>query len=131
MVLAAGCDDSPTAPSSYAPFSQTDLRPGTGNAAASGNVITVNYTGWLYNAAATDQKGAQFDSSLGSTPFQFTLGAGQVISGWDQGLVGMRVGGVRRLVLPPSLAYGANRNGIVPPFATLVFEVELLDVEVE
>lgn len=124
-----GCGDSPTAPSNNAPFSQTDLRVGTGASAASGNVVTVHYTGWLYNASQPDQKGPQFDSSAGGTGFSFTLGAGQVISGWDQGLVGMKVGGLRRLVIPPSLGYGTVRNGPIPPNATLLFEIELLGVQ--
>jgi FKBP-type peptidyl-prolyl cis-trans isomerase FkpA len=125
---AAGCDDSPTSPNN-APFSQTDLRLGTGSDAVTGRVLTVHYTGWLFNASAPDQRGAQFDSSAGETPLVFTLGAGQVITGWDQGLQGMKVGGVRRLVIPPSLGYGEFRNGPIPPNATLLFEVELLNVE--
>jgi FKBP-type peptidyl-prolyl cis-trans isomerase FkpA len=127
--FAAGCTDSPTAPSNNAPFSQTDLRVGSGANAASGGVLTVQYTGWLYDASATDQKGAQFDSSAGRTALTFTLGVGQVIAGWDQGLVGMKVGGLRRLVIPPSLGYGAVRNGPIPPNATLLFEVELIEVQ--
>jgi FKBP-type peptidyl-prolyl cis-trans isomerase FkpA len=95
----------------------------------SGRELTVNYTGWFYGESRPEKKGPVFDTSAGSDPFIFTLGAGQVIAGWDQGLQGMRVGGVRRLVIPPSLAYGAFRNGPIPPNATLVFEVELLDVQ--
>jgi FKBP-type peptidyl-prolyl cis-trans isomerase FkpA len=129
FAVMAGCSNPPTSPSNYAPFSKTDLREGTGTAAADGNVLTVNYTGWLYNRSQPDQKGAQFDSSVGGTPFSFTLGAGQVISGWDQGLLGMKVGGLRRLVIPPSLGYGASRVHSIPPNATLVFEIELLDVQ--
>jgi len=132
LVLAAvigGCSNSPTSPSNSAPFSQTDVRVGTGADAVSGSVVTVQYTGWLYDASQPDQKGLQFDSSLGRTPFSFTLGAGQVISGWDQGVLGMKVGGLRRLVIPPSLAYGASRYGPIPPYATLVFEIEVLDVQ--
>ncbi len=121
----AGCKETPTAPST-APFSQADLRVGTGAEATSGKVITVHYTGWLYDASKADSKGLQFETSAGRTPFSFTLGTGQVIAGWDQGLVGMKVGGSRRLVIPPSLAYGAARNGPIPPNASLVFEVELL-----
>lgn len=125
----AGCGDAPTAPTSNAPFSQSDLVVGTGAAAAVGNLITVNYTGWLFDGSKPDSKGLQFDSSIGVTPFTFTLGAGQVIEGWDRGLVGMQVGGQRRLVIPPSLAYGPGRNGIIPPNATLVFDVGLLEVQ--
>jgi FKBP-type peptidyl-prolyl cis-trans isomerase FkpA len=128
-VAAAGCDDSPTSPSNNAPFSQTDVRAGTGAEAASGSVLVVHYTGWFYNAAQPNQKGPQFDSSLGQTPFEFTLGFGGVIAGWDVGLVGMKVGGLRRLVIPPSLAYGSSRTGPIPPNATLVFEVELLEIK--
>lgn len=130
VVLAAAIAScaSPTAPSSYAPYSQTDLVVGTGATAIIGNTVTVNYTGWLYDSSKPDQKGLQFDSSAGLTPFTFTLGAGQVINGWEQGIVGMNAGGLRRLVIPPSLAYGAARNNIIPPNATLVFEVQLLEV---
>ena len=127
LAAAAGCGSSPTSPSS-APFSKTDLRVGTGTDAAAGGAITVNYTGWLYDPSKTDGKGPQFDTSVGGTPFSFTLGFGQVITGWDQGLPGMKVGGLRRLVIPPSLAYGAVRNGPIPPNATLVFDVELVSV---
>jgi FKBP-type peptidyl-prolyl cis-trans isomerase FkpA len=91
--------------------------------------LNVNYTGWLYNPSGTDGKGSQFDSSIGRAPFPFTLGAGQVISGWDRGVAGMRVGGQRRLVLPPELAYGSSGNGPIPPNATLVFDIELLDAQ--
>jgi FKBP-type peptidyl-prolyl cis-trans isomerase FkpA len=130
LVLTAGCDDTPTSASGIAGYSQTDIRPGAGTAAATGNVLTVQYTGWLYDASKTDQKGLPFDSSLGSTdPFSFTLGVGQVIKGWDQGLVGMKVGGIRRLVIPPSLAYGSSRNSTIPPNATLVFDIELVSVQ--
>ena len=125
----AGCSDSPTAPSNYAPFSRTDLTVGTGGDAVNGRLLTVNYTGWFYGESRPDKKGPVFDSSAGGDPFEFTLGAGQVIAGWDLGLQDMKVGGVRRLVVPPSLAYGSFRNGPIPPNATLVFEVELLDVQ--
>jgi FKBP-type peptidyl-prolyl cis-trans isomerase FkpA len=132
LVLAAGiagCSDSPTAPTNFAIFSQTDLTVGTGGDAVNGKVLTVNYTGWFYGESRPDKKGPVFDSTAGGDPFQFTLGAGGVIAGWDLGLQGMRVGGVRRLVVPPSLAYGATRNGPIPPNATLVFEIELLEVQ--
>jgi FKBP-type peptidyl-prolyl cis-trans isomerase FkpA len=129
-VLAAGCGStSATGPSSTAPFSQVDLRVGTGTEAVAGNTLTVNYTGWLYDPSKTDLKGLQFDSSLNTTPFIFPLGAQQVIQGWDQGLVGMKVGGIRKLVIPSSLAYGGVRNHSIPPASTLVFEIELLDVQ--
>jgi FKBP-type peptidyl-prolyl cis-trans isomerase FkpA len=127
-VDAASCA-SPTVPSNNAAYSQTDLRLGTGTLAETGHVLTVNYTGWYYNAAATDRKGPEFDSSTGRGPFSFTLGGSEVIKGWDQGVAGMRVGGLRRLVIPPSLAYGDVRFGPIPPNATLLFEIELVDVQ--
>ena len=126
--MTAACGDSPTAPST-APYKQTDVRVGSGAEATSGAVITVNYTGWLYDAAKLDGKGLQFDTSLGANAFAFTLGLGQVIQGWDQGVPGMKVGGLRRLVVPPSLAYGSVRYGPIPPDATLVFDIELVDVQ--
>jgi len=127
-VTAAGCD-SPTGPSGNVPFSTTDLVVGTGAQAQTGLTISVQYTGWLYSASATDNKGEVFDTNVGASPFVFTLGVGQVIEGWDQGLPGMRVGGRRRLVVPPSLAYGADGvPGVIPPNSTLVFEVDLLGV---
>lgn len=123
-----GCSIDPAGPSNYATFSQTDLVTGTGSAAVAGAAVTVDYTGWLYDPSAPDSKGPQFDSSLGRTPFSFTIGAGQVIRGWDEGVVGMKVGGVRRLVIPPSLAYGAGRRGPIPPNSTLVFDITLESV---
>jgi FKBP-type peptidyl-prolyl cis-trans isomerase FkpA len=129
LVAAAGCGDSPTSPST-APYRQTDVRAGTGTEATSGVLVTVNYTGWLWDPSKLDGKGVQFDTSAGATPFAFVLGAGQVIQGWDQGLVGMKIGGLRRLVVPPSLAYGNVRYGPIPPDATLVFDIELVDVTV-
>src|SRR5687768_4423192 len=122
----AACSDSPSSPSNSAPFSQTDIRVGSGATAAAGRTLTVHYTGWLYEASRPDQKGVPFDSSLGTEGLTFTLGAGRVIAGWDQGVAGMREGGIRRLVIPPSLGYGASRNGPIPPNSTLVFEIELL-----
>jgi FKBP-type peptidyl-prolyl cis-trans isomerase FkpA len=103
----------------------TDLVPGAGATAASGNKLTVNYTGWYYSATATDHKGAQFDSGA----IGFTLGAGAVIAGWDQGLVGMKVGGKRSLAIPSNLAYGSAGRGPIPPNAGLLFEVELTRVD--
>jgi FKBP-type peptidyl-prolyl cis-trans isomerase FkpA len=128
---AAACTQSVTSPSGEGSFSQTDLVAGTGASAINGSNITVHYTGWLYKETGTDKKGLQFETSAGQDPFLFTLGVGAVIQGWDQGLVGMRVGGVRRLVIPPSLAYGSSRNGVIPPNATLVFEVQLLEVQTQ
>jgi FKBP-type peptidyl-prolyl cis-trans isomerase FkpA len=130
-LVAASCggDDSPPAsPSANVSFSQTDLRVGTGTEATAGRRVTVNYTGWLYSSTAPENKGQQFDSSVGAAPFAFTLGTGQVIRGWDQGVVGMRVGGQRRLVIPAALGYGATGQGPIPPNAALVFDIELLNV---
>lgn len=133
---ASACgSSSPTSPSTSTsvgldvPYSQSDLTVGAGPEAASGRRLAVNYTGWLYDPGRPDHKGQQFDSSAGRGAFTFTLGVGQVIRGWDQGFAGMRVGGTRRLVVPPSLGYGAAGNGPIPGNATLVFDVELLDVQ--
>ena len=108
----------------------TDTTIGTGAEATSGQQISVHYTGWLYDPAAPENKGRKFDSSRDrGPPFEFTLGVGQVIGGWDQGFAGMKVGGSRTLVIPPELGYGARgAGGVIPPNATLLFEVELLGV---
>jgi FKBP-type peptidyl-prolyl cis-trans isomerase FkpA len=128
-LLASSCDDNPVTPESASiPFSYTDIRVGTGTEARSGSRVTVNYTGWLYSSLAAQNKGSQFDTSVGKTPYTFTIGAGEVIKGWEQGVVGMKVGGLRRIVVPPDLGYGMQALGAVPANATLVFEVELLDV---
>ncbi len=109
----------------------TDLVVGEGAAAAAGSKVTVHYTGWMYDHAGPDKKGATFDSSRkGGQPFSFVLGQQQVIAGWDQGVAGMKVGGQRRLVIPAALAYGERgAGGAIPPGATLVFDVELLGVQ--
>jgi FKBP-type peptidyl-prolyl cis-trans isomerase FkpA len=108
---------------------KTDLAPGTGAEISSGQTALVHYTGWLYDAAAPENKGKQFDSSVGGEPFEFPLGAGRVIAGWDQGVVGMKVGGKRRLVIPPVMGYGERgAGGVIPPNATLVFDVELVEI---
>ena len=126
LLTTAACGGSSTAPSSGAPYSQTDLVVGTGAQAAAGNRVTVVYTGWLYDSSKADGKGTQFDSNS----YTFTLGTGQVIRGWDQGVVGMRVGGQRRLVIPPDLAYGsAGSGGVIPPNATLVFDITMITVQ--
>lgn len=134
VVAACGSSSSPTSPSGtdVASLTVTDLTVGTGTEATAGRTVTVNYTGWLYSAGAPDNKGQQFDSSLtpGRTPFPFRLGVGSVIRGWDQGVVGMKVGGTRRLVIPSSLAYGSSgSSGVIPPNAALVFDIELLSVQ--
>jgi FKBP-type peptidyl-prolyl cis-trans isomerase len=104
---------------------------GSGNEAAAGRRVTVHYTGWLYNEDAADHKGKKFDSSRDrNDPFTFRLGAGEVISGWDKGVAGMKVGGRRTLTIPPGDGYGAQGSPpVIPPNATLVFDVELLDVK--
>lgn len=100
-----------------------DLKKGTGEEATNGKTVSVHYTGWL-----TD--GKKFDSSLDrGQPFDFKLGTGQVIPGWDKGVAGMKVGGKRKLTVPPDMGYGPNGMGPIPPNATLVFEVELLAVK--
>jgi len=112
-------------------FAQTDLTVGTGTRAARTARITVNYTGWVYDPNKPDHKGSQFDTSVGRAPFSFTLGAGEVIRGWDQGFNDMRVGGKRQLVIPAELGYAGEGtpDGSIPPNAPLVFEMELLDVK--
>lgn len=106
-------------------FAQIDLVVGSGTTAANGRYLSVNYTGWIYDPSRTESKGTQFEAGS----YQFTLGANAVIRGWDLGLVGMRVGGRRRLIIPPELAYGSSGQGPIPPNATLVFDVELLNVQ--
>ena len=107
-----------------------DIKLGEGDLAVSGKEVLVHYTGWLYDEAAPDHKGTKFDSSRDrADPFDFPLGAGHVIKGWDQGVEGMKVGGQRTLVIPAHLGYGARgAGGAIPPNATLVFDVELLEV---
>jgi FKBP-type peptidyl-prolyl cis-trans isomerase len=109
---------------------KTDVKVGTGAEAKAGQQVSVHYTGWLYDAAAPDHKGKKFDSSLDRrTPFDFPLGAGLVIKGWDQGVQGMKVGGQRTLIIPANLGYGARgAGGVIPPNATLLFDVELLGI---
>jgi peptidylprolyl isomerase len=105
-----------------------DTRPGIGPAPQAGQTVTVNYTGWLF---VDGRKGRKFDSSLDhGQPFSFTLGQGQVIKGWDEGVATMHVGGKRTLIIPPDLGYGARgAGGDIPPNATLIFEIDLLGVE--
>ena len=112
------------------PFQTTDTTTGTGAEATSGRLVVVHYTGWLYDNGAADKKGTKFDSSKDrNEPFEFPLGAGRVIRGWDEGVKGMKVGGKRTLTIPPEMGYGAQgAGGVIPPNATLLFEVELLDV---
>ena len=105
-----------------------DVRAGTGAQPKTGQTVVVHYTGWLWENGA---KGKKFDSSLDrGTPFSFPLGQGRVIKGWDEGVATMKVGGKRNLLIPPELGYGSRgAGGVIPPNATLFFEVELLDVK--
>jgi peptidylprolyl isomerase len=109
---------------------KTDIKLGEGAEAQAGQTVIVHYTGWLYDEAAADNKGAKFDSSLDrNEPFDFPLGGGRVIKGWDEGVAGMKEGGTRTLVIPPEMGYGPRGAGdVIPPNATLVFDVNLLKV---
>jgi len=109
---------------------KTDIKLGEGAEAQAGQTVIVHYTGWLYDEAAADNKGAKFDSSLDrNEPFDFPLGGGRVIKGWDEGVAGMKEGGTRTLVIPPEMGYGPRGAGdVIPPNATLVFDVKLLKV---
>ena len=125
----AGCDfgkvSAPTAPDqSNVAYSQTDLTVGTGAEATSGSTATVAYGLWLYSESAADHKGTQLETNQ----FSFVLGTNQVIKGFDQGVVGMKVGGTRRLIVPPSLAYGSQGYQTIPPNAALVFDIALVNV---
>jgi FKBP-type peptidyl-prolyl cis-trans isomerase FkpA len=108
-----------------------DTKIGKGKEAGLGNKVFVNYTGWLYKPMARNQRGRQFDTSVGRGPLDFQLGAGRVIKGWEQGIGGMKVGGKRTLIIPSHLAYGKRGagNGMIPPDADLIFDVELLQVK--
>jgi FKBP-type peptidyl-prolyl cis-trans isomerase FkpA len=131
-VLAA-CHGKPSvAPmSNVTSLQSVELKPGTGDAVTAGKIAVVQYTGWLYDASAPDNKGKQFDSSrTAGRPFRFPLGTGQVIKGWDQGVLGMKIGESRRLIIPSDLAYGdSGAGGVIPPGATLVFDVDLVAIE--
>jgi len=117
--------------SALASLVKTDIKLGEGETAIAGKTVTVHYTGWLYDEAASNHQGKKFDSSRDrNQPFPFPLGAGKVIPGWEKGVEGMKVGGKRLLIIPPELAYGARgASGVIPPNAQLVFEVELLGVQ--
>jgi FKBP-type peptidyl-prolyl cis-trans isomerase FkpA len=129
----AACGGQPAAGPAPAPQSleTVELQPGDGATVAAGQRAVLQYTGWLYDASAPEHKGKQFDSSRGGPEaFRFTLGRGEVIKGWDQGVAGMKIGGRRRLIIPPDLAYGdSGAGGVIPPGATLVFDVDLLAIE--
>jgi FKBP-type peptidyl-prolyl cis-trans isomerase FkpA len=131
----AGCARSPlpaVAPANQvAALEVTELVVGQGAVATPGSQVSVHYTGWTYDHTRPEKKGTEFDSSRkGGQPFSFVLGQKQVIAGWDQGVTGMQAGGQRRLVIPSALAYGdRGAGGVIPPGATLVFDVELLAVQ--
>jgi FKBP-type peptidyl-prolyl cis-trans isomerase FkpA len=107
-----------------------DVKQGSGPEAVAGKPVVVHYTGWLYDPAQPEGKGRKFDSSVDRRePFSFPLGAGRVIRGWDEGVAGMKVGGKRTLIIPSDMGYGARgAGGVIPPNATLLFDVELLEV---
>ncbi len=117
-------------PSNVTELMQIEAKPGAGAVASAGQTVSVHYTGWLYDEAAPEHKGKKFDSSRDrNRPFEFPLGGGRVIKGWDDGVQGMKVGGQRTLVIPPEMGYGSRgAGGVIPPNATLIFDVELLSI---
>lgn len=130
-----GSDTPATTPTNQPAFTKTDTVVGANSVdAANGDVVTVHYTLWLYDSAAADKKGKQIETSRNGAPFVFTLGAGKVIVGWDQGIPGMKVGGKRTLIVPSSMAYGATGakdgagNVVIPANTALVFEVEMIAI---
>ena len=130
LVLAACSEPGPPPGGSVAALERIDEVVGEGAVAAPGRKVTVHYTGWLYDERVPERRSRKFDSSLDrGQPFSFRLGAGQVIRGWDEGVAGMRVGGTRVLLIPPENGYGRKgAGGVIRPVASLVFEVELLDI---
>lgn len=133
LIGAVGCSESTTSTPSVSDQAElviSEVAMGSGAEAVEGNNVSVHYTGWLYDKSAADNKGKKFDSSRDrGQPFEFPLGAGRVIKGWDQGVAGMKVGGQRTLIIPPGLGYGSRgAGGVIPPNATLIFDVELLNV---
>lgn len=136
-LLVAACGGKAEAPKPLTPvpppaeLQKVDVVQGKGEGISQGQVAVVHYTGWLYEPTAAEQKGAKFDSSRDrGEPFKFTIGAGDVIRGWDEGVQGMQPGGQRRLVIPPDLGYGERgAQNVIPPRATLVFDIELVAIE--
>jgi len=129
LVPFAVAQDNPAAPTE---LKIIDRQVGTGREVEPSRAAMVHYTGWLYDAKAPDNKGKQFDSSANrGLPFGFVVGVGKVIKGWDQGILGMKVGGKRTLIIPPQLAYGDKDvgNGLIPPNSTLLFDIELVEVK--
>ena len=140
LALLSACGDRPaalavspaagTASPRAAALAISELKAGSGPAVAAGQKAVMRYTGWLYEAAAPDRKGREFDSTRSGQSFSFIVGVGAVIKGWDRGVLGMKVGERRRLTLPADLAYGdAGAGGVIPPGATLIFDVELIAIE--
>jgi FKBP-type peptidyl-prolyl cis-trans isomerase FkpA len=132
LIAACGAKPGAVAPAGGPSSMQSiELKAGTGETVTAGKTAVVQYTGWLYEASAKDNKGKQFDSSrTGGQPFRFPVGTGQVIKGWDQGVAGMKIGESRRLIIPPDLAYGdSGAGGVIPPGATLVFDIDLVAIE--
>jgi FKBP-type peptidyl-prolyl cis-trans isomerase FkpA len=121
----------PAAPTAPRPLQITELSPGAGAAIGNDQTAVVDYMGWIFDPGAPDHKGRLFDSSQANgAPIRFTLGRGQVIKGWDQGVLGMKAHGRRQLIIPPELAYGDRGAGsVIPPAATLIFDVELVSIE--
>ena len=124
-------EGAPMADTGVKELQMVDTKVGSGDEARPGRVVSVHYTGWLFDASKGDKRGDKFDSSKDrNEPFEFPLGGGQVIAGWDKGFAGMKIGGTRVLTIPPDMGYGARgAGGVIPPNATLVFEVELLGVK--
>jgi FKBP-type peptidyl-prolyl cis-trans isomerase FkpA len=137
VLLVAACGSKEQAPKPTTPVAppaelqKIDIVKGTGEGISQGQVAVVHYTGWLYDPSAAEQKGAKFDSSRDrGQPFSFSVGGGNVIRGWDEGVQGMQPGGQRRLVIPPALGYGeVGSQNVIPPNATLVFDIELLRID--
>ena len=131
LMAACGAKPTPAPVGGVSSMQSVEIKAGTGEALTAGKIAVVQYTGWLYEASAKDNKGKQFDSSrTGGQPFRFAVGTGQVIKGWDQGVLDLKVGGSRRLIIPPELAYGdSGAGGVIPPGATLVFDIDLVAIE--
>ena len=131
LMLSACADPGPPPGGSVAELQRIDGKVGSGAVATAGSDVTVHYTGWIYSESAKDKHGLKFDSSVDrGEPFTFLLGAGQVIRGWDDGVAGMKVGGKRTLLIPSEYGYGRDgAGGVIPPNASLVFDVELLGVK--
>jgi FKBP-type peptidyl-prolyl cis-trans isomerase FkpA len=131
--LLAACHNAspPASPGAQRALEVLELSPGAGEGIHNGQTAAVDYMGWIFDPDAPEHKGRLFDSSQSSgAPLKFQLGAGQVIKGWDQGILGMKAHGRRRLIIPPELAYGdRGAGGVIPPGATLVFDVELVSIE--